>query len=313
MNIFRFFAPGIKENWKVVALSVIGATTFWFFNAMNKNYDTRLDYPIDYIFNRDSVVVVTPLTSTLKIIVSSGGWNLLRKTLRINATPIQAPLANPTEIKYLTRSSLIPLISDKLGGLKLKYLVTDTLFLDIEKKVVKRLPVYVDSMSVPLKESYRLTSAIEISEDSVTFSGPKSIMDDLEDRVLLKFRDEAIDGDYESELSYQVEKLVKASPKETNVKFEASQFLYKDLIIPIEFLNFPEDSSVVAEDSEIRVYYTINESFDDDIKASDFSVTLDFSMMNHRDTSVVPMLMYAHEEAIELVLSKDKVKLIYVD
>jgi len=311
MGTFRFFGPRIKENWKVVVLSVIGATTFWFFNAMNKNYETKLDYPIEYVFDRDSVVIVSPLAKNLKIIVSSGGWNLLRKTLRINATPIQVPLSNPTDIKYLTRSFMVPLISDQLDGLKLIYVVTDTLFFDIEKKLVKRLPIKVDSVNIPLKENHRLTSAIELSNDSVTLTGPKSIMESIGDEVLINFGGNTIDGDYDDELPYQLVRIVSANPKETNVKFDASQFLYKDLIVPIEFLNFPEDSSFIAKQSEIRIYYTINENFDDEIKASDFSVNLDYSMLNKRDTSIVPMLMYGHEEAIEIVMSKDRIKLIY--
>lgn len=313
MGLFRFFAPGIKENWKVVALSVIGATTFWFFNAMNKNYETKLDYPINYVFNRDSVVVVTPLTKNLEIIVSSGGWNLLRKTLRVNATPILAPLSNPTEVKYLTRSSLVPMISNQLDRLKLIYVVTDTLFFDIEKKVIKRLPINVDSLNIPLEESHRLTSAIKLSNDSVTLTGPQSIMDGLRDEVLVSFNGKTIDDNFDDKLAYQLENIVKADPKEINLQFDVDQFLYRDLIVPIEFLHFPEDSSYIADQKDLRIYYTINENFDDEIKASDFSVILDFTMLNLRDTSIAPMLMYGHEEAVDIVMSKDRVRLSYIE
>ena len=71
---------GIKENWKVILLSIIGAATFWFFNALNKNYDARISYPLSFSFDRDSVIVVEPLAEEVKIDVTSGGWNLLRKT-----------------------------------------------------------------------------------------------------------------------------------------------------------------------------------------------------------------------------------------
>ncbi|MGL1886516.1 MAG: hypothetical protein OCD76_08375 [Reichenbachiella sp.] len=312
MSFFRFFAPGIKDNWKVIALSIIGAATFWFFNAMNKNYDTRLDYPIEYIFERDSVVVVSPLQKNVKIIVSSGGWNLLRKTLRINATPIQAPLANPTEIKYLTRSSLIPLISDQLDGLKLTYLVTDTLFFNIEKKITKKLPVRVDSLNAPLRENHRITSPVSLSTDSVVFTGPKTIMEKLDGFVNINFKDKRISANYNEDLQYDIDGLVKASPKEINVKFEVAQFLYKDLTIPLEFLHFPTDSSVHASDSSIKIYYTVNENLENDVKDSDFNVTLDYTMFNQRDSSIVPMLMYAHEEALDIVMSKDKIELLFI-
>ncbi|UXP33806.1 hypothetical protein N6H18_07575 [Reichenbachiella agarivorans] len=313
MGFFRFFAPGLRKNWKVVLLSVLGAATFWFFNAMNKNYDTRLDYPINYLFKRDSVVVVEPLTQNVKIVVSSGGWNLLRKTLRINARPIQVRLDNPTEIRFLTRASLIPMISDQLDGLKLTYVVTDTIFFHIEEKVIKRLPIMIDSINVPLKESYRITSPIKIANDSVTFTGPRSLMTQLSSPVLLAFKDKNISSNYDEELGYQTEKIITAEPKETNIQFSVSRFLYKDVTIPIEFLNFPVDSSIVPRQKDIKIYYTINEKEVDEVLKSDFSVTVDYSMLNKRDSTISPILMYAHEKALDIVLATDYIKVEYQD
>ncbi|PIB33954.1 hypothetical protein BFP72_00150 [Reichenbachiella sp. 5M10] len=289
-------------------LSILGATTFWFFNAMNKNYDTRLDYPINYVFERDSVVIVSPLAKQIKIDVSSGGWNLLRKTLRINATPIQIPLDNPTEIRFLTRASLIPMISDQLDGLKLTYLVTDTLFFNIENKVTRKLAIKVDSLHVPLKDSYRLTSRIRTNHDSVSFTGPKSYIAKLSDPVFMKFNEKDLDDDFDDEIAYQIDKIIKPEPKETNVKFEVSRFLYKDITIPIEFLQFPEDSSAVAEQSDIKIFYTINEDFENEVNNTDFSVTVDYTMLNPRDSTITPILMYAHDKALDIVLAEDKIK-----
>ncbi len=280
MNFFRFLLPGFKQNWKVVLLSVLGAATFWFFNAMNKNYDTRLDYPLSYTFNRDSVVVVDPLARTIKIDVSSGGWNLIRKTLKISAQPIDIALENPTDIKFLTRSSLIPMITDQLDGLKLTYIVTDTLYFNIEEKVVKRLPLYIDSTNVPLEENYRIISPIELYYDSVMVIGPKSTISTMNDHVQLKFDDSGIDSDFEKELGYDIDPIIEVTPPKTVVRFDVSRFLLKELIIPIEFLNFPTDSSTVAVQSDIKLYYTVNEDFENEVNSSDFSVTLDYNMLN---------------------------------
>lgn len=312
MGFFKFFAPGLKDNWKVVMLSILGATTFWFFNAMNKNYSTRLDYPISYQFNRDSVVVVEPLAKHVKIVVTSGGWNLLRKTLRINATPILVPLDNPTEVRFLTRTSLNPLISEQLDGLKLTYVVTDTLFFHIEDKVGKKLAIAVDSINVPLKESFRIIDSIKISADSVRFTGPSSFMERISNPVYMKFDDGNIDGNFDDEISFQVDPIIKADPKEVKVSFNVSRFLYKDITIPIEFLHFPEDSSAVPTQKDIKIFYTINENYEDEVSDSDFSVTVDYTMLNPRDTTIGPILMYAHDKALDIVLAQDKIGVEYI-
>lgn len=311
MGIFRFLLPGLKDNWKVVVLSILGATTFWFFNAMNKSYDTRVDYPLSYTFAEDSVVVMEPLAKQIKIDVTSGGWNLIRKTLRINATPINIPLDNPTEIKFLTRSSLIPMISDQLDGLRLIYVVTDTLFFDIEEKVTKKLPVYIDSISIPLSQSYRMISSIYCNVDSALVSGPKSTMSEMPEYVQLDFSNMSIDGNFDEELDYFVGEHVKVQPSEARVKFLVAKYLAREISIPIELLDFPEDSSAYLADNNIVLYYTIKESDEDEVSASDFSVTVDYSMRNMNDSTVVPILMYAHEKALDIVLASDRIKLTF--
>jgi hypothetical protein len=311
MGIFRFFLPGLKENWKVVTLSILGATTFWFFNAMNKSYETRVDYPLTFVFDKDSVVVMKPLATTINVNLTSGGWNLMRRTMRVYAKPIQIHLDNPTVIKYYTRASLIPLMSDQLGhdGLKLGYVFTDTLFVDIEAKVTKKLPFLIDSLAIPLARGYRLVGPIEQGNDSVTVSGPESIMKRVTKQIRARFRDTEIDGNFNDELGYELEKKMNVSPKETTVKFKVSRFLAKEISIPLEQLNFPEDSSSFISQTEVLLYYTIKEDDEDDVNASDFSVVADFSLFQASDSTVTPLLMYAHEKALSIVLAKDKLKI----
>lgn len=307
MKFLRFLLPGFQKNWKVVVLSALGAATFWFFNAMNKNYDTRLDYPLAYSFNRDSVIIVDPLSDYIKIDVSSGGWNLIRRTLKISATPIVIPLENPTDIKFLTRSSLIPMLTDQLDGLELTYIVTDTLFFNIEEKVIKTLPVFVDSLAIPLEDNYRIVSTVEVYNDSVTLIGPKSIVSNLNTNIELAFEDEQINHDFEGELEYRIDPIVQAIPENTAVRFDVSRFLLKELTIPIEFLHFPADSTIQANQKEIKIYYTVNEDFENEVNNTDFSVTVDFNMMNSKDSTVAPLLMYAHDKALDIVLNVDKI------
>ena len=311
MGIFRFFLPGLKENWKVVTLSILGATTFWLFNAMNKSYETRVDYPLTFVFEQDSVVIMKPLATTINLDLTSGGWNLMRRTMKANAVPIEIQLDNPTVIKYLTRSSLIPLLSDQLGrnGLELGYVFTDTLFVDIEPKIFKQLPIMIDSLAIPLGRGYRLVGPIEQQHDSVLVSGPESIMKRVNKSIKVRFSDKEIDGNFNDEIGFELESKMKAEPKETKVQFLVSRFLAKEITIAVEPLNFPEDSTVALQQPEVVLYYTIKED-EDDVNASDFSVVADYALMHTSDSTISPLLMYAHEKALDIVLSNERIKVI---
>ena len=95
------------NNWKVVMFSFLGATTFWLFRSLSQDQSALISYPIEFVFDEDSVVVMDPLPETVKIDVSSGGWNLFRRTLLFSVEPLKVELDNPSEIKFLNRSFLM--------------------------------------------------------------------------------------------------------------------------------------------------------------------------------------------------------------
>lgn len=309
----RFPINGIRNNWKVVLLSVLGAATFWFFNALNKNYDARITYPLNFSFDRDSVIVVQKLADEVKIDVSSGGWNLLRKTFWFNATPLEINLDNPTDIRYLTRSSLIPIISDQLDGLKLNYVVTDTLFINIEEKITKKLKVQVDSLRLPLEDGFRLTTPIKTTPDTVVVTGPKSIMNIMNLYIWTEFTSTSIDNDFDDEVSLVLpnKRLVSAAPDEVTVKFDVERFVDGEISITPESLNFPVDSSAYLADSLIILKYVIPRSKSKDVLVSDFNVTADFAMLNAGDSTITPMLTLSPEHAIEITMEPEVLKVVY--
>jgi hypothetical protein len=216
----------LLNNWKVVLLSLGGATTFWFFNALNKEYSAVISYPIEFQFSRDSVVIIDPLPTTVTIDVSSGGWNLIRKTLFFNVTPIQIELENPTEISYYTRSALFPLVIDQLEELQVNYLITDTLHINIDKKKRKKVILKVDSLSIPLHEGYRLTSSILISPDTIELIGAKSFLDTLGKYYYIPLDASRIDDPYNQKVTVKGPEKAQmlAFPKEVRVAFDVERF-----------------------------------------------------------------------------------------
>ncbi|WP_421873770.1 hypothetical protein [Marinoscillum sp.] len=299
------------NNWKVVLLSLIGATTFWFFNALNKNYDARISYPIEFVFPRDSVVVMKPLASTIAIDVSSGGWNLLRK-ITVNTTPVRVELENPTEIGFYTRSSLQPIVSDQLSELKINYLVTDTVFIDIEEKKKKQVQLIVDSLSIDLAENHRIVSPVIIDPDTITLIGPKSFIDTIGSTYTLGIPTRGISSNYNRDVEVRLEggKLTSSSPLEVSVQFNVDKFERQSIEVPVEVQNVPADSSIMVEKEVVQVFYTIRTSQKEDYSAKDFAITTDLFLMDEADSTVMAILVYHPEEIIEIDVIPEFLKVI---
>lgn len=303
----------INENLKVVILAIGVATTFWFFNALSKNYDKIISYPLVFDFNRDSLVVVDPLPSEIRIDVSSGGWTLLRKTFWFNAEPIKIELNNPTDIKFLTKSSLRPIISNQLKELKINYLLTDTIYINIEPEERTTVALVLDSTFIDLEENHRITSAITLTPDSVTIIGPRSIIENVRSPYFLKLSEEDIDDDYDEfvNIPLEVRNIMSAVPARVNAEFLVKEFSYISYDVGIEPMNFPSDSSRYLADPQAKVSFWIEKSLEDDISFSDFNITADLSMMQKRDTTVPLMLMFFPEDALEIEIDPEFIKVLY--
>jgi len=306
------FSNFTNNNWKVVLISITGAATFWLFRALNKSHSALISYPIEFVFNVDSTVVMNPLPTTIKIDVSSGGWNLFRRTLIFSIDPIQVELDNPSEVNFLTQSFLSPIVEDQLKGLTINYIVTDTLFLSIERKITKRMILKVDSLSLPLEEDYQLMSNITIQPDHVVLTGPKSIINSFESDFYITLDENNIDEDFYGRIEVPIvfEDLIQSDPSEVNVSFEVEKFKNVKIGVPIILQNFPSNRVTTLLDSIVNVTYRVKESFKEDFSSEDFYVVLDYDFLK-TDSLGVPVLIKYPDTLRTVSMDSQKVRFRY--
>ena len=306
------FSNFTNNNWKVVLISITGAATFWLFRTLNKSHSALISYPIEFVFNVDSTVVMNPLPTTIKIDVSSGGWNLFRRTLIFSIDPIQVELDNPSEVNFLTQSFLSPIVEDQLKGLTINYIVTDTLFLSIERKITKRMILKVDSLSLPLEEDYQLMSNITIQPDHVVLTGPKSIINSFESDFYITLDENNIDEDFNGRVEVPIvfEDLIQSDPSEVNVSFEVEKFKNVKIGVPIILQNFPSNRVTTLLDSIVNVTYRVKESFKEDFSSEDFYVVLDYDFLK-TDSLGVPVLIKYPDTLRTVSIDSQKVRFRY--
>lgn len=312
--IFRglrsLISSGEKSNWKVVALCFLGATTFWFFNALNKNYSTRLNYPVEFAFDSEGVVVTRELPQRVRIDVSGGGWNLLRKTMWLNPQPIRVPLDNPASQRFITKTSLTPIVSDQLKDIRLNYVVTDTLFLNIERIADKEVVLKVDSAALPLAPGYQLTSPINIDPPLVTFTGPLSYIDSLQDTLYLPFDEvEEIREDYAEthSLAALAPGVVQVNPPSTNLSFSLRRYLDERRLVRIRKVNFPNERLRLADSLSV-VTFRVPEEKLEEVQRTGFYVEADYDTYSPADSTVALQLVAYPPGVIDPSLDLERVK-----
>ncbi|MCC5919492.1 MAG: hypothetical protein LAT68_04205 [Cyclobacteriaceae bacterium] len=274
------------SSFKVFALCFMGATTFWFFNALNKNnYETVIAYPIHIVWDEADVITTNDLPRKVKLNVNGGGWSLLRKTVFFQVDPIIFELSNPLSTTYLTASQILEKANAEINDLTILSVSSlDTLKLSFERKLEKKVPIYINKKEVSLAKLHVIHSKIKIEPDSIAFTGPESFIKDLKDSIEIFIPKSNISSNFREEVEVfraQNNKYVNVEPEEVLVSFEVLAMEEKEIKLPlnqkaIHSLNltpidtlltvqvvYPSDSAKVFSDNLLSIDYE-NVFFDQD-------------------------------------------------
>ena len=307
--------PVKKGNLKVVTLCILAATTFWFFSALNKpDYTTRINYPITFSYRTDSTYLLNALPKSITLQVNGGGWNLVRRTLLVNAQPMEITLEEPTKTKFISGQSLAGEIERALRDVRLDNIVTDTLHIDIDSMLEKTVVVALDSTLINLEENHWLTSPVAIAPRTVTLRGPASIISQAADTLAVSLPDQNIDENYKATvpLSY-INPMVEVIPQEANVQFAVAAFLPVNKRVPLTRLNFPKDSSAYLPQNQVNVSFWMRETLveNNPVDSAQFKVVANFAKVDPQDSTLVPMVSVYPPFARRITVRPNKLKVRY--
>jgi hypothetical protein len=287
----NYLLPQSNETIKVVVLCVVTATTFWFFNALNDNYSTRITYPIKFTYPDSALVEVTELPKKVSINVSGGGWNLLRKTFWFTITPVEVPLEEPVETNYILGNSLYSLIADQMTEIQLNFVENDTLKIDIDSLKSTKSKLFVDSTKINLAEGYQFTSEIKLSHDSASFTGPARFIKEIPNTITLDIEEENISSSFSKELYLPTfgSSLVSRNPVEVEISFSVAKFIKQELMLPFEKINAPNDSNLfIFKDSLARISFEIKEELAGNYDLDSIKLIVDYNDIQTSDSTVLP-------------------------
>ena len=294
---------------------MLAATTFWFFSALNKSdYSTKIEYPITFVYPADSTILLGELPENIILDVSGGGWNLLRKTFSIDKSPVVVELDEPTRTPYILGSDLMQDITEKLqGSLRLNYVVTDTIFIDIEKKAQKDVVLSIDSLHIDLEENFRIISPISIMPKTIVMDGPETQVEAAPDTFMIRIAEEEISENYNENVpvSYENPQYINLTPSEVNVSFEIAPFTLLTREVQPTLVNFPKDSSLTVAQEVVSISYWVRNDLLEPQDSLRFTIMADLKKMNKTDSTITPELLSHPPAAKDILLLPTQLKVIH--
>lgn len=287
INLFRFN----NRNWKAVVLCVITAMVFWFFNALNKNYSANINFPLSFEFDKENFIPLRALPHSVRINVSGQGWDLFRKSLGLKVPPLSIPLEYPTEVRKIVGASLPALFSPQIEGLQINFVLTDTIHVQLDKKVKREVFVAVGSTDQHVENGFGRSGKVVVQPNVVTLQGPQSLLNAMQDTIWLTLPSGKVDQNFSDDVEVNIKSdLISRNPPVVKVSFPVDRLMVITDTVGLKIRNLPREirSAVLVKD--IRYTYSLPVRLAHTITPEEVSALIDLSGMPRGRHKVVPVL-----------------------
>tara|TARA_B100001175_G_C19485544_1_gene629563 strand:- start:302 stop:1201 length:900 start_codon:yes stop_codon:yes gene_type:complete len=278
---------------KIFLYCFLAGSLIWLFNELNNKSNATIFYPINFEYDEpENFIEVEPNPNLVEVSINGTGWNLLRNLLKINIKKAEYKLNNPSQTKHILSSSLIPNISESLENISLNYVVTDSVFFNIELIKTKSLILKFDSLGIELRDNFKVVSDVKISDEIIIIKGPESLINTLPDEFLLKLKENNIGRNFNSDISIEsFGNFSEVSPKRVNVNFLVSEFINDEITFD---LIYNQDGYDI--DTTIVVTYDIEKGIKLD---EEDSIYLSYNIING---NIIPEVLGTTKiEVIDLI------------
>lgn len=296
VNLFQFN----RTNWRAVVLCFLAAAVFWLFNAFNKTYATSVRFPLRFDYNEERFVPIGGLPHEIYVNVSGNGWDLFRKNLGFRLPELVIPLDRPTEVKKIVGSTLGPLLSNQLSGLQINYILNDTLQIQIDDKDSHVFKLIPDVTKISFRKGFGRISPVVILPDSVTLEGPKSVLHDMVDSIILPLPARVVDESFREEVEIFVlnNELLKRNPPVATIMFEVGPVEVVETKIPVRIAHLPASVKSSYTDSvKLMVQIPKAQSNDFHLSQSTMTALVDMKHKSKGTYNIYPQIIGLPEYA----------------
>ena len=197
----------------------------------------------------------------MRINVTGIGWSLFRRSLGIKVPSLVIPLERPSEVKKIVGSTLPGLFSNQLEGLEINFVLTDTLYLNIQPKAGRWIKVSLKDVEPYLQKNYTSVSEVRIIPDSIFVEGAMNTVTKLQEPIILELPKHNIDENFRQDVEVTLadNQFIRRNPPTVAVAFDVEKLIEHKDSVKLVLRNIPEGSKPSIGNTYIHCSYAIPE------------------------------------------------------
>jgi hypothetical protein len=302
-NLLKF---KIKEDRAILMICMSIALVFWLLVKLSQVYRTQKEVHFSFVLPENRAFVSMP-PSDVKAEIEGTGWDLTFEFFANPTSSLFYVLENENSVT-LSRGQLRTdiLQSFSSSGVKIVEVNYDNIQINLEEKVSKTVPVRLAGR-FSFAPEYHLIDKINLQPDSVTVSGPASMVG----LVTTWETDSLILRDIQTTITTSVR--LKEPPREMElsitkvaVVIPIEQFTEKSLFVPLIIKNPPDDSIRIFP-YRVKLNCVVGLSQYNLIEMDDFVMEVDLKGVSlHEGKNTVPIVLTKKPDFVKNVTFSPK-------
>jgi hypothetical protein len=272
-NKWLFWKSGFSWSNFLFLPFLFLSTVFWLSTKLSSELQYRKSISIVYQTD-DDLVLKNILPEKIDATLSGQGWDLVFLKKYSSQHPFVYRI--PRKSNLISKADIISQLNLSVDNLGIR--VEDLNFssepLDIEKKLVKKLPVFFDG-KLEFTPFYKLLGKIVFEPDSVELTGPESLIRNLEKYPTRSREITDIQKDLTVILDLRKpdEHYLRLNPEEVKMHLRTEQLTQKKLRVPVHLAKKTQRPVSIVP-GEIEIHFLIGLSEFQGVSAEDFSAQI---------------------------------------
>jgi hypothetical protein len=276
VNAFLF-----SKNVFIFLFFLIISYVFWFIISLNKNYETRLTFPLEYRNIPKEIALSTDLPSSIDVKVKDKGTVIFT----YKQSKFSALVIDFKDIPGFSKNKSAVLSTSDTFDKKIKeQLAQTTVITDYFPSEITIERIFLSSKKLPIRincdirfaKQYNLSDSIKANPDSIILYGTEECLDTTVyiSTNLLRIKD--IKDTLNRSVGLLLPKHTKADNSKVNLMIPVEVSTEASIMIPVKVINTPKNIRVRVLPGEVKLTYMVGISKYKKVKSSDFTVSIDY-------------------------------------
>jgi hypothetical protein len=292
----------LREDRAVFLVCTAIAFLFWFFVKLSQDYESEWTFDMTYLLPPEKAFLEAP-PDKVTANVEGRGWDLMYLYFFRRHDTVQVQVDGGL-VPSLNERSLIARLSPFVTSSNLDITGVKEEYIDLsyELRDSKKVPVRLAKELLFMPEHYQ-TQPATLSPDSITISGPESLIRSLQEWPTDSGQIKGLRSDFRKRIPLQqpARKVLDIQPQEVELFVAVEPFVEKTfLFVPVQVKNAPDSLKIFP--SSVKIACVIGMSQFGSIEADDFSVVADLENFElNSENNTVPFFLADKPEAAKSV------------